>query len=303
LPKETIQGAEAAAAAAIAAETAGQATPTAAASAGRQREGTTITRREDSTCWICGRTSGEINSILSGDTEDEARIAKEIGGIRADRESLLAESSKWKEEVPAALKDFDLAFVLQNADQFKSMRFLSRLVEVGRSTIRELDEVSYAVRKGGTISVGGTAVDESQRAPIAARLNEFEKRTGRKLKREKDLHDVEYQRLGYIARLSGLKLSEGIDYLKEAGAFYYDIQLDTKERAKAVAAKRRPIWKLRSVKFKDFPREISVCNVCERLIEEIRAGQRTAAQPAGAAGAAAAAAAGPQGGRPVTPAQ
>jgi hypothetical protein len=227
---------------------------------------------------MCRRTSVEINSALSGHTEDEARIAEEVVAIRAAKESLLSDSARWREEVPGALKDFDLAFVLQNADQFKSMRFLGLLIEVGRNTIRELDEVSYAVRKGGIIRVGGILVDESQRASIAERLNDFEKKTNRNLKRERDLHDVEYQRLGYIARLSGLKLIEGIDYLKEAGAFYYDLQLEIKERAKMAAAKRRPMWKLRSVKFRDFPREISICNVCERLVEEISVAPRAGIQ-------------------------
>lgn len=227
---------------------------------------------DDSACWLCRRTSSEINSALSGDTEDEVKIAKEIAATRAASESLMSNSAKWRDEVPAALKDFDLAFVLQNADQFKSMQFLGALIEVGRNTVRELDEVSYAVRKGSVIRIGGTPADESLRASIAERLNEFEKKTNRKLKREQDLHDVEYQRLGYIARLSGLKLVEGIDYLKEAGSFYYDLQLEAREGARMAASKRRPTWKLRSVKFKDFPREVSICTVCERLLKEFRPG-------------------------------
>ncbi|HVC26951.1 MAG TPA: hypothetical protein VND40_02200 [Nitrososphaerales archaeon] len=225
---------------------------------------------DEAACWLCGRTSSEINSALSGDTEDEVKIAKDIAATKAAREALVSNSAKWREGVPDALKEFDLAFVLQNADQFKSIHFLGALIEEARSTVKELDEVSYSVRKGAVIRVSGTPMDESQRASIAERLNEFEKRTNRKLKREKDLHDVEYQRLGYIARLSGMMLIDGIDYLKEAGGFYYDLQLDAMERARAIAAKRRPTWKLRSVKFKDFPRDVSICTVCERLLKEFR---------------------------------
>jgi hypothetical protein len=270
---------EATSATAKEAPTTAAAAPTVAASGlGGSNARVETGKQDDSTCWMCRRTSVEINSALSGHTEDEARIAEEIVAIRAAKESLLSDSARWREEVPGALKDFDLAFVLQNADQFKSMRFLGLLIEVGRNTIRELDEVSYAVRKGGVIRVGGILVDESQRAPIAERLNDFEKRTNRNLKRERDLHDVEYQRLGYIARLSGLKLIEGIDYLKEAGAFYYDLQLEIKEKAKMAAAKRRPMWKLRSVKFRDFPREISICSVCERLVGEISVAPRAGIQ-------------------------
>lgn len=227
------------------------------------------TQSEDTACWLCGRTSSEINSALSGDTEDEARIAKEIAATKAAKESLVANSAKWKEGVPEAFKEFDLAFVLQNADQFKSMQFLGALIDEAKNTVRELDEVSFSVRKGAVIKVSGVALEESQRASIAERLNEFEKRTGRKLKREQDLHDVEYQRLGYIARLSGLKLVAGIDYLKEAGVFYYDLLLEAKERARALASKRRPTWKLRSIKFKDFPKEVSICTVCEKLLREV----------------------------------
>jgi hypothetical protein len=223
-------------------------------------------------CWLCGRTSSEINSALSGDTEDEVKIAKEIAATKAAKDALVSNSAKWREGVPDAFKEFDLAFVLQNADQFKSMQFLNTLIEEGRSTVRELDEVSYAVRKGTPIRLSGAVVEEAQRASIAERLNEFERKTNRKLKREQDLRDVEYQRLGYIARLSGLKLVDGIDYLKEAGAFYYDLQLEARERARMNASRRRPTWKLRSVKFKDFPREVSICTVCERLLKEFRPG-------------------------------
>jgi len=237
------------------------------------------TPADDAACWLCGRTSSEINSALSGDTEDEMKIAKDMAATRASRDALVANSAKWREGVPEAFKEFDLAFVLQNADQFKSMQFLGALIEEARNTVRELDEVSFSVRKGAVIRVNGTPMDESQRASIAERLNEFEKRTNRKLKREKDLHDVEYQRLGYIARLSGLKLVDGIDYLKEAGVFYYDLQLDAMERARVTAGKRRPTWKLRSVKFKDFPKEVSICTVCERLLKEFRPGAEVAPPP------------------------
>lgn len=234
---------------------------------------------EGPACWICGRTSGEISIALSGDTEEEAKISKEIAATKAAKEALAGNTAKWREGVPEAFKEFDLAFVLQNADQFRSMQFLGALVEEAKSTVRELDEVSFAVRKGAAIKVSGTPVDESQRASIAERLNEFEKRTSRKLKREQDLHDVDYQRLGYIARLSGLKLLDGIDYLREAGTFYYDLQLESKERARVVASKKRPVWKLRSVKFKDFPREVSVCTVCERFLKEFGSGPEAGPLP------------------------
>ena len=225
---------------------------------------------EDTACWLCGRTSSQISLALSGDTEDELKISKEVAATKVARDALVTNSSKWREGVPDAFKEFDLAFVLQNADQFRSMQFLGSLIEEARSTVRELDEVSFSVRKGAVIRLSGTPVDETQRASIAERLNEFEKKTNRKLKREQDLRDVEYQRLGYIARLSGLKLIDGIDYVKEAGVFYYDLQLETKERARLTASKRRPTWKLRSVRFKDFPRDVSVCTVCERLLRELR---------------------------------
>lgn len=236
------------------------------------------TGTSDPACWLCGRTSSEISLALSGDTEDEAKIAKEIAATKAAKEALVANSGKWREGVPDAFKEFDLAFVLQNADQFKSMQFLGALIEEAKSTVRELDEVSFSVRKGAAIKVSGVVVEETQRAPIAERLNEFEKKTGRRLKREQDLHDVEYQRLGYVARLSGMKLLDGIDYLKEAGVFYYDLQLDAKERARVAAAKRRPVWKLRSLRFKDFPSEVSICTVCERLLKEAAQGP-DASQP------------------------
>ncbi len=236
------------------------------------------TQLEEAACWLCGRTSREINSALSGDTEDEVKISKEIAAGRAARDALVSNAVKWRDGVLDAFKEFDLAFVLQNADQFRSMSFLAALIEEAKSTVRELDEVSFSVRKGAAIKLGGAVVDEPQRASIAEKLNEFEKKTGRKLKREQDLHDVEYQRLGYIARLSGLKLLDGIEYLKEAGIFYYDLQLEAKERARVIASKRRPTWKLRSVRFKDFPREVSICTVCERLLRQFASGAE-AGQP------------------------
>jgi len=227
-------------------------------------------RQPDATCWICGRNSSEIGSALSGDTDDEARISRDIAATKVARDALVANSAKWREGVPDALKEFDLSFVLQNAGQFKSMQFLGALSDESRITVRDLDEISFAVRKGTPIRIGGTPADESQRPSIAEKLNEFERRTNRMLKREKDLHDVEYQRLGYIARLRGLKLAEGIDYIRETGVFYYDLQLEALERARLAAGKRRPTWRLRPVKFQDFPREVFVCTVCERLLKEFK---------------------------------
>jgi len=236
---------------------------------------------DDATCWLCGRTSSEINSALSGETEDEAKITREIAAIKESKENLATNSTKWTTEVPDSFKEFDLGFVLQNADQFKSMRFLNDLIGEARNTVRDLDEVSLSVRRGTPIRIGGTPVDESQRESIASRLNEFEKKTNRKLKREADLHDMEYQRLGYIARLTGLKLIDGIDYLGKAGSLYYELELDARERAKAAASKRKPMWQLRSVRFRDFPKEVWVCTVCERLLRDLRPAEAVqAAKPA-----------------------
>jgi hypothetical protein len=233
---------------------------------------------DDATCWLCRRTSAEINSTLSGETEDEAKITKEMATIKEARDNLATNSARWTGEVPDSFKEFDLAFVLQNADQFKSMRFLNDLITEARNTVRDLDEVSFAVRKGTPIKIGGTPIDESQRESIALKLNDFEKKTGRKLKREQDLHDVEYQRLGYIARLSGLHLLDGIDYLSKAGTLYYELQLEARERAMVAASKRKPMWQLRSVRFRDFPKEVWVCTVCERLLRDLRPAE--APQPA-----------------------
>ncbi|HUK75492.1 MAG TPA: hypothetical protein VLU99_06830, partial [Nitrososphaerales archaeon] len=91
------------------------------------------TPADEAACWLCGRTSSEINSALSGDTEDEMKIAKDMAATKASRDALVANSAKWREGVPEAFKEFDLAFVLQNADQFKSMQFLTSLIEEGRN--------------------------------------------------------------------------------------------------------------------------------------------------------------------------
>jgi len=75
-----------------------------------------------------------------------------------------------------------------------------------------------------------------------------------------------------VLTYDGLKLVDGIDYIREAGAFYYDLQLEAREKARLAASRHRPTWKLRPVKFKDFPKEVFVCNVCERLLKEFRPG-------------------------------
>ncbi len=240
-----------------------------------QKEAAAAEQSSDLSCWLCGRTSSEISSALSGETEDEVNVVKEIASIKTAKENLASNAAKWRDAVPEPFKEFDLAFVLQNADQFKSIQFLNDLVETARNTVRELDEVSLAVRKGAPVTIGGSPADESHRESIASRLNDFEKRTNRKLKREQDLRDVEYQRLGYIARLSGMKLVEGIDYLKDAGTLYYDLKLEAGERARVAATNRKPMWKVRLIKFKDFPKEIAICNVCERILKEFHPGRET----------------------------
>ena len=220
---------------------------------------------EEVTCWICGRGVTEIAAAMSGESE----LRKSIDDAKKAREDFARMSEGWKKEVPDAFKQFDLAFILQNADQFRSIPFVDRLAEFGRKVVVELDDASYKARRNEAFSFGIVPQPQSSRDLVIARLDAFEERTKRRLKREEDMRDPNQLRLGYIAGLMGLKLPDGVNYLGEVWLFYYDLQLELLERARVDAGKRKPSWKIGSVKVAELSKEIPVCSVCEGLVKAL----------------------------------
>jgi hypothetical protein len=223
---------------------------------------------QDVTCWLCGRTEVEVAAAV-GETEAEMKMKGRMDELREKRGELMERSSRWKKDFPERFQEFELAFILQNAEQFKSIGYLDQLTDVGRGALRELDDISQRARS--EMENAATAQPDKQGTPLVIlRLDEFEGKTKRRLKREEDMRNPNYQSLGYIGRLKGLTSLDGLDYLRDAGLFYYDLQIELLESERASEDNRRPSFKIRMVKFSDYFRGVPVCSVCERLVKELR---------------------------------
>lgn len=194
----------------------------------------------------------ELNSLFQGKTGKETMTEQQQVKVKKDRSDFRSASGKWGEGSDT-FAQFDLTFVLNNKPQFKKIKYLDDIEAAKKGMVDKLAELRGT--KAGTMLGEVSAEDVTkQKEFIGGRLDAFEKATGRK-----------------ISALDGLNFRDGLDYIGKSGLFYYDLQLETLEKAKGSAAMERPTGKIEMVKLKSMSRDVPVCGVCMSLFKELRA--------------------------------
>lgn len=206
----------------------------------------------DQSCWVCGRSLNELNSLFQGKTGKETMIEGQGGKIKKDRADFRSSSGKWGEGSDT-FSQFDFMFVLGNKPQFKKIRYLEDIDAAKKGMVDKLAEL----RGKRTDMVLGEVTAEVVNANkdfIGGRLDAFEKATSRK-----------------IGAFDGLNFRDGLDYIGKGGLFYYDLQMELLDKAKASAVTERPTGKIEMVKLKSVARDVPVCAICMGLFKELRA--------------------------------
>lgn len=212
-------------------------------------------------CWVCGRTVEEvqrsIGSVAPEPTEADRNVAK-VNDLRA---RFYKVATDWEDNVPEQFRNMDFNFVMGNPSQFKALRFIDDVQQAQKTYVETLAEISTHARNGEELVIGELKVngeDARRRGVVVKELGEFEKRTGRSLSGSD----------GQKAKgFDGLKLGDGLRYLRDLGALHYTLQQRVFEVDQEDEKKKLPTFSISMAKIKGFPKAVPLCTVCESLIK------------------------------------
>jgi hypothetical protein len=220
--------------------------------------------QEASRCWVCGRSAEEIQSSLDAESQEEIEIKKQMAQVTWFRGKFMESAALWRKSIPREFRDMDFLFVTDNAGQFRTMDQLGEIIDAKKLMLDYLADASTKLRKGDGGSLGSvslSSMDKGQRETIAKMLDLYERKWHRQFAQDNPL--------GFPAGFEGLKLADGLEFLINGGLLYYDVQAQLLEFARQIAISSKPKYGVGSVEVKGNPR-VSLCNVCESLIKELR---------------------------------
>jgi len=221
--------------------------------------------RDGVRCWICGRTVEEVQQLIGNPAAEVTDVDRSMAKVVDARTRFAKTVSDWWEGVPEQFKNMDFNFVMGNPTQFKSIRFLDDVQQARKSHVEAVWEVVGRGREGKDFTIGDMKVDandERRRQAVMREVEDFERRTGRALDGGKQADEASRPK-GF----DGLKLGEGLRYLRDVGAVYYTLQQRLLEVDKEDERKKMPTIGIGMAKVKSFPKPVPLCTVCEGLIK------------------------------------
>ncbi len=232
----------------------------------------TANSRESMKCWVCGRTPEEVRDAVGKPVPVETEVDRSMAKVVAMKVNFAKISGDWAVGVPEQFKSMDFRFVMKNADQFRSIAFIGDVESAGRSYVDGLGEAVTRARKGEEAGIGELSVDpkDAKRREILLKgVEEFEKRSGRMLGVQNGGKRGTMPERPMPAGFEGLRLGEGIRYLRDAGMLYYSIQQSLLEAAKVEEASKKPAFGVGATRLGGFSKAVPLCTVCENLIREL----------------------------------
>jgi len=212
-------------------------------------------------CWVCGRTVEEVVRSIGSPAPEPTEADKNVARVNDLRARFYKVVTDWEDNVPEQFRNMDFNFVMGNPSQFRALKFLDDIQQAQKTYGEPLAEISIHARKGDEIVVGEykVAADDARRREVVIReLGEFEKRTGRSLA---GLDGPKAK--GF----DGLKLGDGLRYLRDLGALNFTLQQRLLEVDLEEERKKLPTFSISMAKIKGFPKAVPLCTVCESLIK------------------------------------
>jgi hypothetical protein len=228
--------------------------------------------QEASRCWVCGRTAEEIQASLDAESQEEIEIKRQMSQVAWFRSKFMESAALWRRSIPKEFKDMDFLFVTGNASQFRAIEQLGELIDAKKLMIDWLADASTRLRNGDQGSLGTvplSSMDKAHRELTIKMLDQFEGRWHRQFADGTG---------GFPVGFDGLKLADGLEFLINGGLLYYDVQVQLLEFARLRASNAKPKWTIGLVEVKGNPK-VSLCNVCESLIKELRVPIAESAKP------------------------
>ncbi len=171
-------------------------------------------------------------------------------------------SEGWAKELPPQLWNMDLQFMLNNVEQFEPFRVLGDLMKA-QGLLLELGEARSCIQRKEPLHLGLTVValsDADGFTGVEKALAEFEGKTNRPLFRPDKRTNHQYHR-----ELEGLKLGEGLVYLREAGVLYYGLQMSLNRARLNAHLSRQPQVGLGLIEVEGVG-VLALCGVCRALM-------------------------------------
>ena len=213
-------------------------------------------------CWICGRAPDEVSSSVGHPAEGETELDRSMSRLADSKARFTAASREWWDKVPDQFRTLDFNFVINNHAQFKSMRFVEEVEDARRSLADPLRLAVERARSGSEASIGDAKIkptDTAGRETLLSEIHEFEKKTGRHL----DGGDGD---VSMPHGFDGMKLGQGIGFLRELGMLSFTVQEKLLEAEKEEEMSKRPTFGVSVAKVNGLPGEVPVCTVCQNLI-------------------------------------
>jgi len=212
-------------------------------------------------CWICGRAPDEVSSSVGHPAEKETEIDRSMLRLAESKARFSASSREWWDGVPDQFRTIDFSFVINNAAQFRGIRFIGEVEEARKSLAEPLRVTAENIRKGVDASMAGVVItpsDAAKKGIVMGEIAEFEKKTGRHVDGGDD------QSMPH--EFDGLKLGQGIGFLRELGMLSFAVQEKLLEAEKEEEMAKRPTFGVSVAKVNGLPGEVPVCTVCQNLI-------------------------------------
>ena len=214
-----------------------------------------------SKCWMCGRSSDEVNSSV-GRIPQETELDRRFARMTELMGKFSRASAEWGNLVPDQFKTFEFEFVLNNPNQFKGMRFLTEVDDSRKSIVIPLKVAIGNVRNGVEGSIGGVKIsptDMAKKDVFLKEVGDFERRTNRNLNGSGGDGS---KPLGF----DGMRIGQGLAFMREVGMLYFSIQEKLLELEKEDEMSKRPVFAVSIAKVNGLPGEIPLCTVCQNLV-------------------------------------
>ena len=212
-------------------------------------------------CWVCGRTVEEVQRSLGNPAPELTDADRNVARVNDERARFYKVATDWEGSVPDQFKNMDFNFVMGNPSQFRSLRFIDDVQQAQKTYVETLPGISASAKKGEEVVIGEMKVggdDSRRRGVVVKEIEEFEKKTGRSLSTLD----------GPKARgFDGLKLGDGLRYLRDLGALHFTLQQRLLEIDQEEERKKLPTFGISMAKIKGFPKAVPLCSVCESLIK------------------------------------
>lgn len=218
--------------------------------------------RDGVRCWVCGRTLEEVQQSIGNPAAEVTDVDRNMAKVNDMRARFAKVAGDWWDSVPDQFKNMDFNFIMGNPSQFKSLRFIDDVQQTRKTHVEPLEVIAMKARKGEAFAVGEFKVDSNdakRRESVVRELDDFERRTGRELSEDSGGSRPK----GF----DGLKLGEGLRYIRDLGGLYYFLQLKLLEVDKDEERKKLPTFSINMARIKGFPKAVPLCTVCESLIK------------------------------------